>query len=82
MDYFVLYVIAWSGFNDIEESTERDQLILRLLNGEQSYIMLRENEFTFGSPHLSYNYFREPGLFEKTTKLMIKRFLDRDVTRN
>jgi LuxR family maltose regulon positive regulatory protein len=61
-------------FNHIEESTATNDLILSLLNGEQSYILLRENEFTFGSPHLTYNYFREPGLFQKTAQLIIEKF--------
>lgn len=61
-------------FNHIEESTAANELILSLLNGEQSYILLRENEFTFGSPHLTYNYFREPGLYQKTAQLIIEKF--------
>lgn len=61
-------------FNHIEESTVANELILSLLAGEQSYILLRENEFTFGSPHLTYNYFREPGLYQKTAQLIIEKF--------
>jgi len=61
-------------FNHIEESTVGNELILRLLNGEQSYILRRENEFTFGSPHLTYNYFREPGLYQQTAQLIIEKF--------
>ncbi|MBP8031279.1 MAG: LuxR family transcriptional regulator [Acetobacterium sp.] len=61
-------------FNHIEESTAANDLILSLLKGEQSYILQRENEFTFGSPHLTYNYYREPGLYQKTTQLIIDKF--------
>lgn len=61
-------------FNHVEASTARNDLIIELLNGEQSYIMQRDNEFTFGSPHLLYNYFRDPGAFEKTAALVIKKF--------
>lgn len=61
-------------FNHIEESTVGNELILRLLNGEQSYILRRENEFTFGSPHLTYNYFREPGLYQQTVQMIIDKF--------
>lgn len=61
-------------FNHIEESTAANELILNLLNGQQSYILLRENEFTFGSPHLTYNYFREPGLYQQTAQLILEKF--------
>jgi LuxR family maltose regulon positive regulatory protein len=61
-------------FNHLEASTARNDLIIELLNGEQSYIMQSDNEFTFGSPHLLYNYFRERGEFETTTNLVIKKF--------
>nr|WP_320025704.1 LuxR C-terminal-related transcriptional regulator [uncultured Acetobacterium sp.] len=67
-------VRKFTFFNHLEESTDRNDLIIALLNGEQSYIMQRENEFTFGSPHLLYNYFRDRGEFETTTKLIIKKF--------
>ncbi|MBU4437935.1 MAG: LuxR C-terminal-related transcriptional regulator, partial [Firmicutes bacterium] len=67
-------VRKFTFFNHLEESTARNDLIIELLNGEQSYIMQRENEFTFGSPHLLYNYFRDRGEFETTTKLIIKKF--------
>lgn len=61
-------------FNHLEESTARNDLIIELLNGEQSYIMQRDNEFTLGSPHLLYNYFREPGAFKKTAQLITEKF--------
>lgn len=66
-------VRKFTFFNYLEESTARNDLIIKLLNGEQSYIMKRDNECTFGSPHLLYNYFRNHGEFEKITKLVIKK---------
>lgn len=38
---------------------------MTLLKGKQSYIAQRENEFTFGSPHLLYIYFRDQGTFRE-----------------
>ncbi len=67
-------VRKFTFFNHVEASTARNDLIIELLNGDQSYIMQRENEFTFGSPHLLYNYFRDPGAFATTTALIIKKF--------
>ena len=66
-------VKRFTVFNHIEESTVTNDLIIKLLDGEQSYIMRKENEFTFGSPHLSYNYFREPGRYQKTVQLIIEK---------
>jgi len=64
-----------AGFNHLDETTENDELILELLEGEQSYILLQENEVTFGSPHLVYNYFRQQGTLKERTKTIIDRFI-------
>ncbi|APM39589.1 LuxR C-terminal-related transcriptional regulator [Clostridium kluyveri] len=61
-------------FNHIEETSSRNDFILELLKGEQSYILLRENEFTFGSPHLLYIYFRDQGTFKKILSTIINKF--------
>ncbi|WP_303871180.1 LuxR C-terminal-related transcriptional regulator [Acetobacterium wieringae] len=61
-------------FNYIEESTVINDRIIHLLDGEQSYIMHRENEFTFGSPHLLYMYFRDSGKLKYTTELIVSKF--------
>ncbi|MFT3951050.1 MAG: LuxR C-terminal-related transcriptional regulator [Oscillospiraceae bacterium] len=65
----------FTQFNIIDENTDDNAVILRLLNGEQSYIMTRDNECTFGSPHLLYIYFRDAGSFEKMKGLVRERFL-------
>ena len=36
--------------------------------------MSRQNEFTFGSPHLLYVYFRDQGTFKQISQLAIDRF--------
>lgn len=70
----ILIFKRFTSFNVIDSSGESNQEILRLLNGEQSYIMNRENEFTFGSPHLLYVYFRDKGSFGQISQLAIERF--------
>ena len=57
-------------FNFLEASGSLNDEILRLLRGRQSYIILRESKFTFGSPHLLYLYFRDPGTFKHTARLV------------
>lgn len=71
----VLIFKRFTSFNRIDASGETNQEILRLLNGQQSYIMNRENEFTMGSPHLLYVYFRDRGSFRQISQLAIERFV-------
>lgn len=61
----ILVVKKFTLFNHIEEMGMYNERILKLLNGRKSYILLRQNEFTFGCPHLLYIYFRDKGTFEK-----------------
>lgn len=61
-------------FNHAEQATKLNDQILALLDGRQSYIIRRENEYTFGSPNLLYMYFRDPGRFRETANLMIEKF--------
>ncbi|MGB8452817.1 MAG: LuxR C-terminal-related transcriptional regulator [Anaerocolumna sp.] len=70
----VLIFKRFTSFNVINPSSEDNTEILRLLNGQQSYIMGRENEFTMGSPHLLYVYFRDQGTFLQISQLAIERF--------
>lgn len=71
----ILIIRKIAGFNHMDASTKNDEQILELLDGEQSYIFQQENEFTFGSPHLIYNYFREPGTLKEKTQTIIDRFI-------
>lgn len=61
----ILIIKKFTAFNDLEKMYVNNDRILKLLNGKQSYIMLSENEFTFGSPHLLYAYFRKEGSLRK-----------------
>ena len=70
----ILILRRFISFNAISPSNECNDEILMLLNGQQSYIMHRENEFTMGSPHLLYVYFRDKGSFKELSKLAIERF--------
>ncbi|TCL59870.1 LuxR family maltose regulon positive regulatory protein [Kineothrix alysoides] len=70
----ILIFKRFTSFNVINSSSEHNAEILRLLNGQQSYIMSRENEFTMGSPHLLYVYFRDQGAFLQISQLAVERF--------
>lgn len=71
----LLIIRKFTRFNYLEKSVAANDEILRRLNGKQSYIALRENEFTFGSPHLVYNYFRDEGRLKKTVQLIMENFI-------
>jgi ATP-dependent transcriptional regulator len=70
----ILIFKRFTTFNRIDPSDETNKEIMRLLNGQMSYIMSRENEFTMGSPHLLYVYFRDKGSFRQISQLAIERF--------
>lgn len=70
----ILIFKRFTSFNRIDPSGDTNAEILRLLNGRQSYIMSRENEFTLGSPHLLYVYFRDPGTYKQIAQLASERF--------
>lgn len=61
----VLIINKFILFNHLDPGDEYNKNIVRLLKGQQSYIMQRDNEFTFGSPHLLYVYFRDPGTLKE-----------------
>lgn len=61
----ILVVKKFTKFNYIEEMGMYNERIMELLKGKSSYLLLRNNEFTFGSPHLLYIYFRDKGTFKK-----------------
>lgn len=70
----ILIFRRFISFNIISPTSDHNDEILRLLNGQQSYIMRRENEFNMGSPHLLYVYFRDEGTFKQLAGLAIERF--------
>ncbi|MDQ7096473.1 LuxR C-terminal-related transcriptional regulator [Desulfosporosinus sp. PR] len=69
-----LIIKKFTYFNKLEPTSDSNAKIIRLLNGQQSWIMRREDEFTFGSPHLLYIYFRDQGSFQELTKAVTDKF--------
>jgi LuxR family maltose regulon positive regulatory protein len=61
-------------FNDAGRMVAQMNEALRLLDGDVSYLMKRESEFTFGSPHFLYTYYREPGRLKETADYMVHEF--------
>lgn len=61
-------------FNDAEKIVACVNEALRLLDGSRSVLFKRENEFTFGSPHFLYSYYRESGRLKETADFMAERF--------
>lgn len=66
----ILIVRKFTRFNDVAAMCASDAEIIRLLNGQNSYITLPENEFTFASPHYLYLYYRDKGSFCKLANLL------------
>lgn len=62
------------AFNNVEEMVACTKEALRLLEGGVSCLMRRESEFTFGSPHFLYTYYREPGKLKETAGYMASEF--------
>lgn len=68
----ILCVRKFTEFNRLEKMHTYNDKIIRLLNGKQSSIMLNVNEFTFGSPHYLYIYFRDVGTLKLITSISQK----------
>lgn len=64
----------FSVFNDAEKIVACANEALRLLCGGPSVLFKKENEFTFGTPHFLYSYYREPGRLKETADFMSERF--------
>lgn len=60
-------VQVFAVFNDVEKMVACTNEASRLLDGGQSSLLQRQAEFTFGSPHLLYSYYKERGHLEQTT---------------
>lgn len=61
-------------FNDAKEMAECMKVAQRLLDGDVSCVQKREAEFTLGSPHLLYIFYREPGSLKELTELIKTEF--------
>lgn len=61
-------------FNDLPRMTSYSKEIARLLNGKKSFIVGQNDEFTFGSPHFLYLYFRDSGSFKRLVSTFTNDF--------
>ena len=66
----ILIVRKFTRFNDVAAMCATDAEIVNLLNGQNSYITLQGNEFTFASPHYLYLYFRDKGSLRNLADLL------------
>lgn len=65
-----LFVRKFTHFNYISKIKALDKEIVRLLNGQNSYMALREYGYTFGSPQYVYIYFRGVGSFKSVSDML------------
>lgn len=57
-------------FNDLEAMAALNRKAVSLFSGGCSCIVTRRKEFTFGSPHLLYLYYREKGALHRTADFL------------
>lgn len=65
-----LIVRKFTYFNHLPEMLASDKEIIRLLNGQNSCIVLRGYAFTLGSPQYLYIYFRDTGSFKELSGMI------------
>ncbi|MFA9465798.1 MAG: LuxR C-terminal-related transcriptional regulator [Velocimicrobium sp.] len=70
-----LIIKKFTTFNHIDLSGEINVEIIKLLGGRQSYILRRDNESTFGSPHLLYIYFRDLGTLKNIMQIIGDKYV-------
>ncbi|MGB8452660.1 MAG: LuxR C-terminal-related transcriptional regulator [Anaerocolumna sp.] len=68
----ILIVRKFTLFNHVIDIRANNQEIIRLLNGQNSYITLQDNEFTFASPHYLYLYYRDKGSLKELADMLSK----------
>jgi LuxR family maltose regulon positive regulatory protein len=61
-------------FNDAGGMIEYTIRAKELLKDEKSWVIRRESEFTFGTPHFLYSYYKEAGKLDETIKIMTEGF--------
>jgi LuxR family maltose regulon positive regulatory protein len=71
----IMIVRKFTTFNVLEPSNTLNEKIIRLLTGRQSRIMPRGGQFTFGSPHLLYIYFRDRGTFKEMVEIVVNKMM-------
>jgi len=67
-------VRVFAMFNDARQMLDCTNKALRLLDGGVSCLIKRDAEFTFGSPHFLYTYYKEPGSLRETVEFMAAEF--------
>lgn len=68
----LLVVQKFTKFNDWKAMALSHSQIIGYLNGDSSSILMQENEYTFGLPHLLYLYYRDAGSFKKLVDAIVK----------
>ncbi|HEX3010736.1 MAG TPA: LuxR C-terminal-related transcriptional regulator, partial [Syntrophomonadaceae bacterium] len=70
-----IYVIKmFLAFNNIELMISYIEEALKLLNGGVSAISSYQGPFSFGSPHFTFIYYKEPGTYQKTSRLAFEKY--------
>ena len=62
------------AFNDAELMISYIEATLKLLNGGVSVISSYQGPFSFGSPHFTFIYYKEPGTYQKTSQLAFEKY--------
>ena len=70
----ICVVRVFAVFNDARQMLHCTNKAFRLLNGGVSCLVGQDAEFTFGSPHFLYTYYREPGSLKEMVELMAAEF--------
>lgn len=62
------------SFNDAELMMSHIEAALELLGGGISIISSYQGPFSFGSPHFTFIYYKEPGAYKKTSELAFEKY--------
>ena len=62
------------SFNDLDCMLGYIEDALELLDGGVSVIASHQGPFSFGSPHLSFLYYREAGAYRRTVELSLEKY--------
>jgi len=65
-----LFIRKFTLFNHISQIKSLDKEIIRLLNGQNSYLVHPGYTYTFGSPHYLYIYYRDAGSLKELTEML------------
>ena len=65
----ICLVHIFASFNNVKKMLSYAHEALPLLKGDTSCLIQRHSEFTFGSPHLLYIYYRKPGSLRRIAEV-------------